>query len=142
MHNVGSVFRTSDAFLIEEIVLGGISPRPPHPDIQKTALGATDSMRWTHQPDLLVYLEGLKKEGYVLYALEQTSTSISLLENKMPKPEKLALIFGNEVKGVDLEILKICDAVVEIPQFGTKHSLNISVSAGIAIWEFAKKFMQ
>jgi tRNA G18 (ribose-2'-O)-methylase SpoU len=138
MHNVGSVFRTCDAFRIEELVLGGITPVPPNPEIEKTALGATQSMVWQHVPELIPYLQTVKSSGYTLIALEQTSSSISILEADNITGNKKALIFGNEVKGVDLEVLKLCDYVVEIPQFGTKHSLNISVSAGIAIWEFAK----
>jgi len=140
MHNVGSVFRTCDAFRLEELVLGGFTPVPPHAEIEKTALGATESMVWQHVQNLLPFVEKLKREGYKIYALEQTSERIFLQDVLLKDEEKMALIFGNEVKGVDLALLEICDAIVEIPQFGTKHSLNVSVSAGIAIWEVSKRF--
>ena len=136
-HNVGSVFRTSDAFRIKEVVLGGITPRPPLAEIEKTALGATESVSWRHEASLVDYIAELKKTGYRVIGFEQTDQSVSLAF-KAIRDQKVALIFGNEVKGISDEVLRYCDDLVEIPQFGTKHSLNISVSVGIAIWEFAK----
>lgn len=137
-HNVGSVFRTSDAFRIKEVVLGGITPKPPLAEIEKTALGATESINWRHEQSLVDYIKGLKRKGYRVIGFEQTDQSVSLANNEI-KEHKVALIFGNEVKGISDNVLHYCDAIVEIPQFGTKHSLNISVSVGIAIWEFAKR---
>lgn len=137
-HNVGSVFRTSDAFRIKEVVLGGITPTPPLAEIEKTALGATESVSWRHEESLVDYMIELKEMGYCLIGFEQTDQSVSLA-NTAIEDQKVALIFGNEVKGISDEVLRYCDYIVEIPQFGTKHSLNISVSVGIAIWEIAKK---
>jgi tRNA G18 (ribose-2'-O)-methylase SpoU len=141
MHNVGSVFRTSDAFKVERLILGGITPAPPLAEIEKTALGSTQSVDWVSEQDLKSALISLKKDGYTLVSFEQTSVS-GPISNYVFNKSKVVLVFGNEVKGVSLDILKICDQVVEIPQFGTKHSLNISVSAGIGIWEFAKQFIK
>ncbi|MBL4716811.1 MAG: RNA methyltransferase [Bacteroidia bacterium] len=139
LHNVGSVFRTADAFIIEKIYLCGITACPPHKDIQKTALGATDSVDWEYVKTTKDAVLRLKKEGYKIIALEQTVNAI-LLDNFSPeRGEKYVLILGHEVNGVVDEVLQLCDACLEIPQFGTKHSLNISVSAGIAIWEVFKK---
>lgn len=137
MHNVGSVFRTADAFLISGIWLCGYTPRPPHRDIQKTALGATETVEWHYFPTTLEAVEALKKEGYSIYAVEQVEKSIPLHEFSFPQTGKLAVIFGNEVTGVNAEVIKQCDGFIEIPQFGMKHSLNISVAAGIVLWEIS-----
>ena len=139
LHNVGSVFRTADAFIIEKIYLCGITACPPHKDIQKTALGATDSVDWEHLKSTKDAVLRLKEEGYKIIALEQTHNAILLEDFSPERGEKYALILGHEVNGVVDEVLQLCDACLEIPQFGTKHSLNISVSAGIAIWEVFKK---
>ena len=139
LNNVGSAFRTSDAFLIEKIYLGGITGTPPHRDIQKTALGATDSVAWEHAPDCLELVKKLKADGYRVISIEQADDS-TMLEDFTPKTdEKYCLIFGNEVFGVDQELVNASDYVIEIPQHGTKHSLNISVSLGIVVWEFFRK---
>ncbi|MEQ8478741.1 RNA methyltransferase [Fulvivirga sp.] len=138
LNNVGSAFRTSDAFLIEKIYLGGITGTPPHREIQKTALGATESVAWEHVPEPLPFLKGLQANGYKIISIEQAENSTSLLDFTPDKSEKYCLVFGNEVFGVDQEIVSASDVVIEIPQFGTKHSLNISVSLGVVIWEFYK----
>jgi len=138
-NNVGSVFRTADAFLVKEIILGGITPIPPHRDIYKTALGATDSVKWQHSNDLNAFIENLKKIGYKVYAIEQVEQSISLSDFTVKANEKVAIIFGSEVGGVHQELVDLVDASVEIPQFGTKHSLNISVSVGVVLWEILKQ---
>lgn len=135
MHNIGSIFRTADAFLIKEIILGGISGTPPHPEISKTALGAEETVDWRHVEDTFEEIKRLKEEGWKICVLEQAHGSIPLNEFKAPRDEKLVLAVGNEVSGVDQCIVDIADYVLEIPQFGTKHSLNVSVSAGIAIYQ-------
>ncbi len=135
LNNVGSAFRTCDAFLIDKIFLCGITGKPPNAEIHKTALGAEDSVKWEYFANTLEAVTFLKNEGYKIIALEQTENSTSLSEYKIEKNEKFALIFGNEVKGVEQEIINFCDECIEIPQFGTKHSLNISVSVGIVLWE-------
>ncbi|KXK43535.1 MAG: RNA methyltransferase [Chitinophagaceae bacterium] len=140
MHNVGSVFRTSDSFLIERLYLCGFTPTPPHRDIQKTALGATETVQWFASPEIENCLLQLKNEDYTICAVEQVHHSILLQNFKIEKDKKYALIFGNEVEGVSEKALHLCDSFIEIPQLGTKHSLNISVTAGIVIWEFAKKY--
>lgn len=142
MHNVGSVFRTSDAFNVEKLILGGITPTPPQIEIEKTALGATDSVTWIYEQCISQAIVDLKHVGYTIIALEHTTSSISMRE-KLPiaSEDKVVLIFGNEVTGVSDAALKLCDYVIEIPQFGTKHSLNISVSAGVAIWHFVQAYM-
>ncbi len=140
MLNVGSVFRSADAFRVQQIILGGITPTPPHRDIQKTALGATETVQWSHSHSLLDTIQQLKQQGYTIAAVEQTLHSTSL-ETIPHKPlTKWAIVFGNEVEGVSEELLAICDTIIEIPQFGAKHSLNISVAAGIVLWEFAKNY--
>ncbi len=139
MHNVGSVFRTADAFLIDAIWLCGYTPRPPHRDIHKTALGATETVDWHYEPDPLEALNRLKLDGYRLFAIEQVEKSIPLHEFSFPSDEKLAVVFGNEVTGVSAGVLELCEGSLEIPQYGTKHSLNISVAAGIVLWELAGK---
>lgn len=138
LNNVGSAFRTSDAFLIEKIYLGGITGTPPHREIQKTALGATESVAWEHVPEPLPFLKELQNEGYKIISIEQAENSTSLLDFTPNKNKRYCLVFGNEVFGVDQEIVSASDMVIEIPQFGTKHSLNISVSLGVVIWEFYK----
>lgn len=135
MHNVGSVFRTADAFLIEGICLCGYTPQPPHRDIQKTALGATETVDWMHLEQTIDAVEQLKAKGYKVYAIEQAEGSISLEQFSYGLDEKIALVFGNEVEGVDAEVLKACHGCIEIPQLGMKHSLNISVAAGIVLWK-------
>ena len=137
--NVGSVFRTADAFLIEKICLCGITACPPHRDIQKTALGATESVSWSYYPITMEAITELKEKGYQLIGIEQAEGSIELQNIIIDIKEKYALIFGNEVNGVDQEVLNKCDKCIEIPQFGTKHSFNIAVSAGIVLWEMNKK---
>lgn len=139
--NVGSVFRTSDAFRVEELHLCGLTATPPHREMNKTALGATESVSWKHFDETVDSLKELKQKGFTLIAIEQTSGAISLEQFPFEKHGKVALIFGNEVKGVSNEALALCDFAIEIPQFGTKHSLNISVSAGIALWQAAQRFI-
>ena len=139
LNNIGSVFRTADAFLISKIILCGITAQPPHKDIHKTALGATESVLWEHKQDTLEVVKSLQKEGYSTYAIEQAEGAQMLDSFSPEKDQKIALIFGNEVKGVQQEVVSATDGVLEIPQFGTKHSLNISVSVGIVVWDvFAK----
>jgi 23S rRNA (guanosine2251-2'-O)-methyltransferase len=137
MHNVGSIFRTADAFLISGILLCGYTPVPPHRDIHKTALGATETVGWQYFDSAMSAVHQLKSEGYRVFAVEQVEKSIPLQEFSSKIPGKMAVIFGNEVSGVDPEVLKCCDGFIEIPQFGMKHSLNISVAAGIVLWEMA-----
>lgn len=135
MHNIGSLFRTSDAFLVEEIILAGISGRPPHPEIAKTALGAEQSVDWRHVDDAFREVERLKKEGWKICVLEQTHNSIPLPAFRLSEgDERLLLVVGNEVNGVDQRIVDMADYVLEIPQHGTKHSLNVAASAAIAIY--------
>lgn len=139
LNNVGSVFRTSDAFLVEAVYLCGITGTPPHKDIQKTALGSTDSVIWKHFPTTLEAVDSLKNAGYKVYAIEQVESSIMLNSFVPEAGEKLAIVFGNEVKGVQQEVIDTSDGVIEIPQVGTKHSLNIAVSAGVVIWDLFQK---
>jgi tRNA G18 (ribose-2'-O)-methylase SpoU len=138
MHNVGSVFRTADAFLIKAIYLCGYTPRPPHRDIQKTALGATETVEWKYFPSTKEAVDMLKEDGFAVYAIEQTEGSISLKQAGTLDVSKMAVIFGNEVEGVSNEVLPSCDGSIEIPQWGMKHSLNISVAAGIVLWELVR----
>lgn len=142
LNNVGSAFRTADAFRIEKIFLCGITGTPPHRDIQKTALGATESVAWEYCLNTMEAVSKLKSLGYQISALEQVDHSIMLNDFKPKKDQKYALIFGNEVFGVEEEVLNTCDVVLEIPQLGTKHSLNISVSLGIAVWDLMVKLKQ
>ncbi len=139
-HNIGSVFRTSDAFLIQAIHLCGITACPPHREIHKTALGATDTVEWKYFESTSQSINFLKKEGFKIFAVEQAVNSLNLIDFKVENTEKIALIFGNEVDGVSDDIMQQVDACIEIPQYGTKHSLNISVSAGILIWEISKMY--
>jgi 23S rRNA (guanosine2251-2'-O)-methyltransferase len=140
MHNVGSIFRTCDGFAVEQVCLCGITSQPPHREIEKTALGATQSVNWSYHADPLHAVEQLRKDGYRIIAIEQAENSIMLNEFEAGQNEKYALIFGNEVNGVSDEVMKVVDACIEIPQFGTKHSFNIVVSAGIVLWDFFTRF--
>ena len=139
MHNVGSVFRSADAFLVEGICLCGYTPVPPHRDIHKTALGATETIDWIHLPTTLEAVKQLKAKGYKVFALEQAEGSILLNQVTNQDLYPLAIVLGNEVEGVDSEVLKICDGCIEIPQYGMKHSLNVSVATGIVLWELMRE---
>lgn len=138
MHNVGSIFRTADAFLLEAIYLCGYTPRPPHRDIQKTALGATETVTWQYFETAQEAVADLKEKGFTLLAAEQSTDSLPLTEVNFAAGEKLAIIFGNEVEGVQQELIDQCKACLEIPQMGTKHSLNVSVAAGIVLWKLVE----
>jgi tRNA G18 (ribose-2'-O)-methylase SpoU len=138
-NNVGSVFRTADAFLTEKICLCGITSTPPHRDIQKTALGATESVGWKYYSATLEAISELTEEGYRIVGIEQTEGSVLLQDFSISPGQKYALVFGHEVNGVSQEVIDQCDYCIEIPQFGTKHSFNIAVSAGIVLWELSKK---
>ena len=138
MHNVGSVFRTADAFLISGICLCGFTPQPPHRDIHKTALGATDSVDWLYYENTVDAVFALKERGYKVLAIEQTEGS-TMLDQYVDKHLPTAFVFGNEVDGVSDEVIQVCDGVIEIPQWGMKHSLNISVAAAVVLWEFVRK---
>ncbi len=141
LNNIGSVFRTSDAFMIEKIYLCGICATPPNKDIQKTALGATESVDWEYYEDTLDIISYLKKNNYEIISIEQAENSVMLNNFDVKKDKSYALIFGNEVKGVQQEVVSNSDTIIEIPQFGTKHSLNISVSTGLVIWDFVKQIL-
>jgi len=138
MHNVGAVFRTADAFIVEKIVLCGITPQPPHREIHKAALGATESVDWIYEKNISEALQNLKNENYKIIGIEQTSTSEIMTDYAINKREKYALVLGNEVDGLSDETLPLYDSFLEIPQLGTKHSLNVSVCGGIVMWEFFK----
>ena len=138
-HNVGSVFRTSDAFLVEKICLCGITPTPPHKEIRKTALGASESVNWQHYTNIMDCIQELKASGHHIISIEQADKAVMLHDFNPKKDMKYALVFGNEVKGVEQAIVSESDTVIEIPQYGTKHSLNISVSSGVVIWDFFQK---
>ncbi|HVX49587.1 MAG TPA: RNA methyltransferase [Chitinophagaceae bacterium] len=137
MHNVGSVFRTADAFIIEAICLCGYTPQPPHRDIHKTALGATETVDWLYYNNATDAVQDLKLRGYAVYGIEQAEGSIMLDKFLLPGQGKLAVVFGNEVEGVQADVLSLCNGCIEIPQFGMKHSLNISVAAGIVLWQLS-----
>jgi 23S rRNA (guanosine2251-2'-O)-methyltransferase len=139
LHNVGSFFRTADAFQIEKIYLCGITGTPPNREIHKTALGATESVEWEHAPSAVGFLPKLKANGYQILSIEQTDKSIALQDFSINKENKYVLIFGNEVYGVSEEVIKLSDHAIEIPQFGTKHSFNVSVTGGIVLWEFFRR---
>lgn len=139
LHNIGSVFRTCDAFLIEKIYLCGITATPPNKEIHKTALGATETVDWTYAEDVLHVIDSLKTKNTRVYAIEQTENSIMLNQFELIKNQKIALIFGNEVKGVSQKAIDLSEGVIEIPQLGSKHSLNIAVSAGIVVWDLFQK---
>lgn len=138
LNNIGSVFRTSDAFLIDRILLCGITAQPPHKDIHKTALGATESVDWQHFPETGDAIAELKKDGFIIVAVEQTVESVPLETFPFGKDKKYAFIFGHEIRGVQQEIVDLSDMSLDIPQFGTKHSLNISVCVGMVLWEAFK----
>ncbi|WP_288244728.1 RNA methyltransferase [uncultured Chryseobacterium sp.] len=138
MHNVGATFRTADAFLIRKIVLCGITPQPPHREIHKAALGATESVDWEYESDINTVIADLKSRGFEVVGIEQTTNSKMITDFSIDKSKKYAVILGNEVEGISDEALPHIDSFIEIPQLGTKHSLNVSVCGGIVMWEFAK----
>jgi 23S rRNA (guanosine2251-2'-O)-methyltransferase len=138
MNNIGSVFRTADAFLLQGIYLCGVTATPPHREIQKTALGATESVSWKHFPTTMDAVNDLKKDGFTICAVEQAESS-TMLDKLNLTDKKIALVFGNEVSGVEQAVMDNCTACIEIPQYGTKHSLNLSVSVGIVVWEVCRK---
>ena len=142
LHNIGSVFRTSDAFLVERIYLCGITATPPHPEMHKTALGAEDTVDWKYVKHTLEAVEELHNEGYTVLAIEQVEGSTMLDELELEPDKKYAIVMGNEVKGVQQEVIDACDGCIEIPQYGTKHSLNVSVTTGIVLWGFANKLIK
>ena len=139
LHNIGSVFRTSDAFRVECIYLGGITAVPPHPEMHKTALGAEFTVDWKYVNNAVEAVDNLKKDGYTVYSVEQAEGSIMLENIKLDPNRKYAVVLGNEVKGVQQEVIDHSDGCIEIPQYGTKHSLNVSVTAGIVIWDLFKQ---
>ncbi|MCA1757561.1 MAG: RNA methyltransferase [Bacteroidales bacterium] len=141
LNNIGSIFRTADAFLVDHICLCGITATPPHRDIHKTALGATESVAWSHFSDTTDAIIKFKEEGYIIVSIEQVEGSVMLDRFNPEKGGRYALIFGHEVKGVTPEAVNMSDMAIEIPQFGTKHSFNIAVSAGIALWDIFRKMM-
>lgn len=137
--NIGSVFRTADAFSVNKIFITGISPVPPNKEILKSALGSTQSVEWEYAADAIELVKQLKQQNFAIVAAEQTKNSTALNEFKQNTNQPIAVIFGNEVEGVSHELLALCDAVIEIPQFGTKHSLNVAVSAGIILWHLSSQ---
>ena len=141
LHNVGSVFRSCDAFRIEAVYLCGITAQPPSAEIHKTALGAEDSVDWFYFADATEAIAQLHSSGVTTYSVEQTEGAIALQDIKVKQGERYAVVLGNEVKGVQQNVVDLCDGCIEIPQFGTKHSLNVSVAAGIVVWELARKLM-
>ena len=138
MHNVGATFRTADAFLIQKIILCGITPQPPHREIHKAALGATESVDWSYKNDINTAINDLKSQGFEVVGIEQTTNSTMITDFKIDNTKKYVVILGNEVEGISDEALQNIDSFIEIPQLGTKHSLNVSVCGGIVMWEFAK----
>ena len=141
LNNIGSFFRTADAFNIEKIYLCGITATPPHRDIQKTALGATETIEWEHAESTAELVQKLKNEGVSIASIEQAEKTTLLQNISSLSYNKIAFVFGNEVDGVDQKVINHSDYIIEIPQFGTKHSLNVSVCAGVVLWEFAKKYI-
>ena len=141
LHNVGSVFRSCDAFRIEAVYLCGITAQPPSAEIHKTALGAEDSVDWFYFADATEAIAQLHSSGVTIYSVEQTEGAVALQDVKVKQGERYAVVLGNEVKGVQQNVVDLCDGCIEIPQFGTKHSLNVSVAAGIVVWELARKLM-
>jgi tRNA G18 (ribose-2'-O)-methylase SpoU len=139
MSNVGSIFRTCDGFAVEKLYLCGITAQPPHKEITKTALGATDSVDWEYHQDVVELVNQLKNDHYKVFLIEQTDNSIMLDQYQYQPQEKIAIILGNEVFGVDERLLPLCDGVIEIPQYGTKHSFNVTIAGGIVIWEIVKQ---
>jgi 23S rRNA (guanosine2251-2'-O)-methyltransferase len=142
LNNIGSFFRTADAFNIEKIYLCGITAVPPHREIQKTALGATQTVNWEYRESLVELVKELKASGTLVAAIEQTEQTVLLHQINKIAFNQIALVFGNEVDGVSQEAIDLCDHVIEVPQFGTKHSLNVSVCAGVVLWEFSKRFFE
>jgi tRNA G18 (ribose-2'-O)-methylase SpoU len=142
LHNIGSVFRTADAFRLEGIYLCGITATPPHREIHKTALGATDSVSWEYREKTIVAIRELKEKDYLIYSVEQAEGAILLDQVELSGKRKYALVFGHEIRGVDQEVVDLSDQCIEIPQYGTKHSLNISVAAGIVIWELFRQMVK
>lgn len=141
LHNVGSVFRSGDAFRVEAVYLCGITATPPHPEIHKTALGGEDSVAWRYFPTATEAIDSLHNDGFFVYSIEQVEGSTKLQNLQLDTDKHYAIVLGNEVKGVHQEVVDMSDGCLEIPQFGTKHSLNVSVTAGMVIWEVAKKFL-
>lgn len=141
LHNIGSVFRTSDAFRVARIYLCGITATPPHPEMHKTALGAEDTVDWIYKKDTLEAVEELHAKGFTVLSIEQVEGSTMLDRLQLDPQGRYALVLGNEVKGVRQDVVNACDGCVEIPQYGTKHSLNVSVTAGIVLWEFAHRLI-
>lgn len=141
LHNVGSVFRSADAFRVEAVYLCGITATPPHPEIHKTALGGEDSVAWRYFPTATEAIDSLHNDGFFVYSIEQVEGSTKLQNLQLDTDKHYAIVLGNEVKGVHQEVVDMSDGCLEIPQFGTKHSLNVSVTAGMVIWEVAKKFL-
>lgn len=139
MSNVGSIFRTCDGFAVEQLFLCGITAQPPHKEITKTALGATESVKWAYHEDVVDCITSLKKQEYKIFLVEQTDNSVMLDQFLYQKNDKIAIVLGNEVFGVEERLLPICDGVIEIPQFGTKHSFNVTIAGGIVIWEIVKQ---
>jgi len=140
LNNIGSFFRTCDAFNVEKIYLCGITATPPHREINKTAIGATESVIWEHRTSIVELVTELKEEGVTIATIEQAEKTLLLQNTSQLNYSKIALVFGNEVDGVDQEVINLSDHIIEIPQFGTKHSLNVSVCAGVVLWEFTKKY--
>ncbi len=140
LNNIGSVFRTSDAFRVEHIALCGITATPPHREIHKTALGAEESVDWSYHEETAVCVKELKERGYRVYAVELAHESLKLDKDTVATDRPIALVFGNEIEGVQEEVMSLCDGFLEIPQYGTKHSLNVSCAAAIVIWEISKQF--
>jgi tRNA G18 (ribose-2'-O)-methylase SpoU len=141
LNNIGSFFRTSDAFNVEKIYLCGITAIPPHREIQKTALGATETVNWEHRSSIIELVHELKSQGIKVASIEQAEKTTFLQDIHDLNYDKIALVFGNEVDGVDQDVIDASDYIIEIPQFGTKHSLNVSVCAGVILWEFAKRYV-
>ena len=140
LNNIGSFFRTCDAFNVEKIYLCGITATPPHREINKTAIGATESVIWEHRTSIVELVTELKEEGVTIASIEQAEETLLLQNTSQLNYSKIALVFGNEADGVDQEVINLSDHIIEIPQFGTKHSLNVSVCAGVVLWEFTKKY--
>lgn len=140
LNNIGSFFRTCDAFNVEKIYLCGITATPPHREINKTAIGSTESVEWEHRTSIVELVNELKEEGVTIASIEQAEETLFLQNTSQLNYSKIALVFGNEVDGVDQEVINLSDHIIEIPQFGTKHSLNVSVCAGVVLWEFTKKY--
>ncbi len=141
-YNVGSLFRTADAFLLESIFLTGYTPFPPHKEIRKTALGAEDTVSWKHFPDAAAAIASLRELGYAIFAVEQVHESLSLENCAFDPSQKIAVVFGNEVTGVEESTIALCDGCIEIPQLGMKHSLNVATAAGVVLWEIIRTRMQ